>query len=274
MLIGKKLIDHFLAVGPYIKEIFGRDVVVWVTDTEKVLGYFPGEHLKIEDDNPYLTDDDPMLIAMREKRTIKGDVPLDLFGVPLKEVDVPIFDVNLKPVGCVAVAISLDQETKVTSIADQINEAMEDIIKTTNEVAISAENIRSSEVVLRENITEIGNLIKEIGNILSFTEVIATQTNLLGVNAAIEAARAGEHGLGFNIVADEIRKLSIESMKTARNIENLIARIDEANRITLKNSESAYAATEGQVAATIETEIKINELKGITEQLSKIAKEF
>ncbi|MBR0597308.1 methyl-accepting chemotaxis protein [Sinanaerobacter chloroacetimidivorans] len=274
MLIGKELMDHFLAVGPYLKEIFGRDIVVWVSDTEKVLGYFEGDHFHVDDGTVYLADDDPMRIAMEKRKTIHTNIPEEMFGVPFKEVDSPVFDSNHHVIGCVTVGISLDQETKVVGVANSINETVGNIVNSMKQISVSAEDIRNSEKVLRDNINEISKLTKEINKVLSFTKGITTQTNLLGFNAAIEAVRAGQYGLGFNVVADEIRKLSIESMKTAGSIESLIIQIEHANRITLDNSESACDATEEQVTATEEVEAKIFELKSISEKLMDIAKEL
>ena len=84
-----------------------------------------------------------------------------------------------------------------------------------------------------EHITEIS---KEIGNIITDIEDIASQTNLLSLNASIEAARAGEAGKGFAVVADQIGKLAADSAKSAVNTRDLIDKtlveIENGNTIT------------------------------------------
>ena len=84
-----------------------------------------------------------------------------------------------------------------------------------------------------EHITEIS---KEIGNIITDIEDIASQTNLLSLNASIEAARAGEAGKGFAVVADQIGKLAADSAKSVVNTRDLIDKtlveIEKGNTIT------------------------------------------
>ena len=90
-----------------------------------------------------------------------------------------------------------------------------------------------------EHITEIS---KEIGNIITDIEDIASQTNLLSLNASIEAARAGEAGKGFAVVADQIGKLAADSAKSAVNTRDLIDKtlveIEKGNTITRTTAES------------------------------------
>ena len=77
---------------------------------------------------------------------------------------------------------------------------------------------------LKEAISEISSCSEEIGKIISTIEDIASQTNLLSLNAAIEAARAGEAGKGFAIVADQVKNLADESAKAAGETDKLIER--------------------------------------------------
>lgn len=90
-----------------------------------------------------------------------------------------------------------------------------------------------------EHITEIS---KEIENIITAIEDIASQTNLLSLNASIEAARAGEAGKGFAVVADQIGKLAADSAQSAVNTRDLINKtmveIEKGNAITISTAES------------------------------------
>jgi hypothetical protein len=226
MLKGIGLIDHLLVLGPYFKEIFGKDLVVWISDTDNILAYHPGTHFDVGSDG-VLAADHPMRIAMQKRQPSQTNMPAGIAGIPFKEIDNPVFDENGNVIGCITFGISLDQETKVVNVAQSINEAVDNMDASIKEFEDSAENIWNNEKILRDNINGVNELTKEIGKVLSFTKKISDQTNLLGLNASIEAARAGSFGAGFGVVADEIRKLSIESMVIAKKIESLLYEINE-----------------------------------------------
>lgn len=109
------------------------------------------------------------------------------------------------------------------SMENSAAEAKETVKLSTNAGhVLVAGNAKMQE--LKEAIGDISRCSEEIGEIIGTIEEIASQTNLLSLNASIEAARAGEAGKGFAIVADQVKNLADESAKAAGETNKLIER--------------------------------------------------
>jgi methyl-accepting chemotaxis protein len=101
------------------------------------------------------------------------------------------------------------------------------------------QRIRAAVQTTGKKIKGLGERSLEIGAIIEVINEIATQTNLLALNAAIEAARAGEQGRGFAVVADEVRKLAERAARATKDITGLI------KGIQVETSEAVTVMEEG-----------------------------
>ena len=112
----------------------------------------------------------------------------------------------------------------ITETMERSAEDAEESYVQTQKYADEADNSREGMNTVVAAMKKIDDTSKKIGNIISEIESIASQTNLLSLNASIEAARAGEAGRGFAVVADQIRQLAEQSAKAAVDTRELIDR--------------------------------------------------
>lgn len=163
-------------------------------------------------------------------------------------------------------AAAIEQLTATTAtVADQVENSRreaEESAKATAQAAAMIEQDQEKMKLMMDAMEEIHQTSRKVVGIIQTIEEIASQTNLLSLNASIEAARAGEAGKGFAVVADEIGKLALESSRAASTTKELIeismGEINKGNSTaigamnSLKESVSAVNHVNKMIQATAE----------------------
>ena len=135
------------------------------------------------------------------------------------------------------------------------------------------ERIRSKVGLSAEKVVEMGRHSEQITLIVETIEDIASQTNMLALNASIEAARAGEQGKGFAVVAEEVRKLSERASTSTKEISGLIRGIQTTIKEATIAMETGSQEVENGVRQAGEAGAALESIMGSIETVSSQARE-
>ncbi|HVN54927.1 MAG TPA: methyl-accepting chemotaxis protein [Anaerolineaceae bacterium] len=131
------------------------------------------------------------------------------------------------------------------------------------------ETIQEKVALSSQIVQDMGVRSERISMIVETIEDIASQTNLLALNAAIEAARAGEHGKGFAVVADEVRKLAEKSAQATKEIGGLVKEIQSTVADAVEAMQAGSTEVERGVGQAKQAGLALSEILGAAETVNR-----
>ncbi|REE86133.1 methyl-accepting chemotaxis protein (MCP) signaling protein [Paenibacillus taihuensis] len=261
------ILEQYISLSKGIQALYPDDAHIAIFDTEKLIHSLPGTtvNLGLQLGTPIsafkgLVPEKVMNTMTRQTE----DLPSGKLPVPVKSVGIPIFDENDEMIGIVAIISSAVQMYSLRDASKKLIDLLSGMSETTNQISLGSSDITEQLQEVSGSTQAIKNDIQQIQETLLFVEEVASQSNLLGLNAAIEAARAGEHGRGFNIVATEIRKMADKSKEAAQTSK-------EQLELILKAYQGVNDAVQQIAAITQEHSAGLEELNSTFSHIESIA---
>lgn len=271
----KNILSHFIDLADYLPKFFNEDIIIGVTDTNNFLFQSINKNIPVtvKAGDP-VTKGDGMYEAMHYGKTYSVIIPEEKFGVTYRSTTVPIRDKNGVVIGAFGVGKSLENQIKINSLAENLSKSLQEISKAVGHISNNLQEVVESNIEILEVAQTTKEETEKTDKVLNFLNSIAKQTNLLGLNASIEAARAGKYGRGFDIVAQEIRKLSSSSSESMQEIETILYGVKVLVEGTVENINKTDEIFREQAAAVQEITANIEEITSLSVLLEEISANF
>ncbi|SEM51192.1 methyl-accepting chemotaxis protein [Paenibacillus sp. OV219] len=262
------ILEQYISLAKGIQALYPDDAHIAIFDSEKLIHSLPGTTVSLDLQVGMPISAFKGLIpekVMNTKSRQTEDLPASArLPVPVKSVGIPLFDENEEMIGIVAIISSAVQMYSLRDASTKLIELLSGMSETTNQISLGSNEITQRLHEVSESTQVVKKDIQQIQETLLFVEEVASQSNLLGLNAAIEAARAGEQGRGFNIVATEIRKMSDKSKEAAQTSKDQL-------ELILKAYQGLNDAVQQIAAITQEHSAGLEELNSTFSHIEDIA---
>jgi len=137
-----------------------------------------------------------------------------------------------------------EQAASTSTLAENASSLTEEGNRTVRDAVAAIETLKDRIGAVGQQILALSEQTAQVGQIADLVKDLAAQINMLSLNAAVEAARAGEQGKGFAVVAGEVRKLAVETRKSAEQARAIVAAIQKVTDVTIMKTEEGSRTLE------------------------------
>lgn len=254
---------------PYIHLALKEEAMMALVEkeTETIVTYLPGKRIDVNyKSGQKIHADDANLHSPLKGKSADLKVPKEVYGIDFNAYSFPVHE-NGRIVGALAFGLPIDNSLKLEKYLATMNDIIHNIQGKVHMIASHSEELAATSEDINNQAQFALEDAEKTNGVTDLIKSISRQTNLLGLNASIEAARAGQHGAGFNIVAQEVRKLSSETASATERIESSLSSVNK-NLESLKHSM-------GQInSATNEQAQLVQDFGEIIEELNTLSVEM
>ncbi|MGC7872669.1 methyl-accepting chemotaxis protein [Desulfosporosinus sp. SYSU MS00001] len=271
-----RILVAFDTFKPYFLDLFDEDVIISIIDHQKFLKTIPNPNfpIAIKDGDPFTQRHRGIIDAMNSGKITNQIIPKESFGFPCRSIVIPLKDEHGTIIGAITVLSSLEKQAEILDVSNELANTSSQITNALLQLTKASQSLAASNSNILDNANATAEETKKTDHVIQFIKNIATQTNLLGLNASIESARAGENGRGFGVVADEIRKLSISSSESIKKVEDVLINIQSSVLKIDKSIEESNAVSEEQTAMLEEIDAAMENLNATAKKLAEMSSRF